>query len=168
MSKKPSASVHVIDGGEGAPREPNWSLVYRAKHCRTVAEKEREEARALENQRLAREHWQEIVSGLRDAGALAVANGHTIKRLVQFRIAYDASAADVGSLGTVIPGTKRREPRVNPHFRLMRQNDETIRQLEAELGVAPVRRGRLCKVTRKATSARPAEQWRATYKKPGV
>jgi phage terminase small subunit len=145
----------VIEGGDGTPPEPNWKDIYRD------AEKE---ARA-------HQYWSEVCSALRDAGGLTVSNGHAIYRLAAFRIEFDNSARDVADRGVIRPATKKRFEHVNPHFTAMRQLDETIRQLEAELGVSPARRARIGKVPRKASKLspadrylRPADRWHAEHR----
>jgi hypothetical protein len=138
-----TAALVSIAGGDGMPPEPNWGHYYG-----DVADQAR-----------AHGHWSEICSSLRDAGGLAVSNGHAILRLITMRMEYDTSAQDVASRGVVIAATPKRYAHTNPHFRAMRQLDETIRQLEAELGIAPVRRGRIGKVVRKITKPRAADAY---------
>ncbi len=120
LSKK-SASVHVIDGDEGAPPEPDWTLIYQdATDCINASA-----------------HWKQAVSALRDAGALEPGNGHAILRMVSFRLLFEASMLNCAEKGVRLPATKKREERANPHLGHMRQIDESIRQLEAELGLSP-------------------------------
>jgi P27 family predicted phage terminase small subunit len=125
------------------PPEPNWAHYY------DDAEK-RERAHT---------NWLEICHALRDAGGLAVSNGHAILRLISLRLEYDFSMQDVAARGVVIPETRKRFAHTNPHFRVMRQIDETIRQLEAELGISPVRRGRIGKIQKRQTKARAADEF---------
>ena len=136
-------NVVTIAGGDGMPPEPHWPHYYDE----------------TADQRRAHGHWAEIASALRDAGGLSVSNGHAILRLVTFRMEYDASAQDVATRGVIRPATRKHGEYTNPHFRAMRQLDETIRQLEAELGISPVRRGRIGKVVRKITKPRAADAY---------
>jgi P27 family predicted phage terminase small subunit len=140
---KKSATVHVLDGGEGSPPEPNWVEIYGDEN--------------KDRLKRAREHWRQIVSRLKDAGAIEPGNGHAIMRLVSQYLIFDGCLRNVAERGAVLPKTRKADERTNPHFRTMRQCDETIRQLEAELGIAPVRRDRVGKVARKVTKARPAD-----------
>lgn len=143
MMKKGNASLHVIAGGEGMPAEPDWSAMHQD---------------ALEQQ-LAHEHWTHIVGVLRDMDALAVANGHSVRRLVTFRVLYDIAERNVLERGMMLKAKKTGTPYPNPHFTKMRQCDEAIRMLEAELCIAPMRRGRAGKIARKVRKARPADAY---------
>jgi hypothetical protein len=52
---------------------------------------------------------------MREAGTLAVANGHAIRRLVEFGLQYDRSVARVAEQGTVIKAKRTGVPQINPH-----------------------------------------------------
>lgn len=122
----------VIAGGDGVPPEPQW---------------EYQDAAELAD---AAGQWRTIVAEMRDAGTLAVANGHAIKRLVEFRVQYERAARHVAEHGAVLK-SKRAEAGVRSrHWTVMREADEAVRVLEAELGIAPVRRGKVRKVQKKA------------------
>jgi len=45
----------------------------------------------------------------------------------------------------------------NPHWSVMRQADDAIKLLEAELGIAPVRRSKATKAERKQRKSRPSD-----------
>jgi P27 family predicted phage terminase small subunit len=145
MSKKQGVNLHVIEGGHGEPPEPDWSRLY-VKN----ANLEREQAG---------EYWAEIVGAMREAGTLSVVNGHAIKRLCCFLVLYEKAQKDVATEGATLRYKRSNLPYTNPNLIVMRQLDETIRSLESELCLPPLRRGRAGKVTRKPTKPRPADAW---------
>ena len=95
----------------------------------------------------------------RDAGTLAVANGHAIKRLVDFRIQYERSSRHVAEQSPVTKAKRTGVPQYNLHWTVMRQADEAIRALEAALGVAPTSRGKATKVSRVKKAKRAADAY---------
>lgn len=117
----------TIDGGAGTPPEPDWSDLY---------------SDPLDIE-AASEEWNVVIRELKDASALTVANGHAIKRLVQFRVIYQRAARQVAESGPVTKAKRTGVPQWNLHWSVMRQADDTIRALEAELGVPPTRRGKI-------------------------
>lgn len=127
-----------IDGGDGTPPEPDWSKIF--SDGMDVA--------------LAHEHWINVVGELRTAGTLAVANGHSIKRLVEFRFQYERASQQVAEVGPVIRAKRTKVPQYNPHWIVMRQADQSITYLEAELGISPTRRGKAVKVQRGRSTTR--------------
>lgn len=131
-------TLNVVEGGDGTPPEPDWSKIY--SDGLDVA--------------LAHEHWINVVSELRSAGTLAVANGHSIKRLVEFRFQYERASQQVAEVGPVIRAKRTKVPQYNPHWIVMRQADQSITYLEAELGISPTRRGKAVKVQRGRSSTR--------------
>lgn len=132
-------NLATIPGGEGAPPEPDWSLILTDEIDLASA----------------RDHWREILSDLRMAGTLSVTNGHTIKRLVLFRIEFDRSARSVAEKGKVLPAKRSKAPQLNLEWVGMKQAADASSTLEAELGLTPRRRGAVTKVQRgkKASSA---------------
>lgn len=134
-----------IEGGEGVPREPDWSQIFTDEF----------------DLALAGEQWGIVTRELSDAGVLAVANGHAVRRLVEFRVQYERSAKHVAEKGSILAPTskKAKTGQWNPHWSVMRQADESIRVLEAELGLAPTRRGKTTKVTRGKKTARAADRF---------
>lgn len=134
-----------IEGGEGVPREPDWSQIFTDEF----------------DLALAGEQWGIVTRELSDAGVLAVANGHAVRRLVEFRVQYERSAKHVAEKGSILAPTskKAKTGQWNPHWSVMRQADESIRVLEAELGLAPTRRGKTTKVTRGKKIARAADRF---------
>lgn len=134
----------VMTGGDGTPEEPDWSSIYS------------DELDVL----AAHEEWGVVTRELQDAAALSVANGHSIRRLVEFRIQYERSAKHVAEHGPVLQAAKRAKVgQWNPYWSVMRQADEAIRVLEAELGLAPTRRGKITKAVRKQTRRRAADEF---------
>lgn len=134
-------NFNVIDGGDGRPPEPDWSLIYS------------DEADLA----AAHEEWETIIREMTAARTLTVANGHAIRRLVDFRIVYERAARQVAEEGAVTKAKRTKVLTYNPYYIVMRQADESIRAHEAELGVAPSRRGRAVKVNRAKRKPRPSD-----------
>src|SRR3954464_9543711 len=118
-----------IAGGEGVPSEPDWSLIYRGAD---------EVAAAHGGGGL-------VVREMQESSTITVANGHAIRRLVEFRVQYGRASRIVARQGTIVPAKRTRVPQVNPYWVIMRQANEALKVLEAELGIAPVRRVRAAK-----------------------
>ena len=137
-----------IAGGEGVPSEPDWSLIYKG----------------TDDVSAAHEEWGVVVRETQDAGTITVANGHAIRRLVEFRIQYERASRIVARQGTIVPAKRTRVPQINPYWVTMRQADEALKVLEAELGISPVRRGRATKV-RREKKIEPASD---RYLKPAI
>lgn len=135
--------LSTIPGGDGVPPEPDWASIYM------------DEFDILE----AHEQWTIVVNELRDASTLAVSNGHSIKRLVEFRVQYERSSKHVAEHGPVLKGKRAKVGQWNPHWSVMRQADEVIRVIEAELGIAPARRGKVTKVQRGKKTSRAADSY---------
>lgn len=133
----------TIDGGDGSPAEPNWSLTYTDEI----------------DQAAARDHWRLIISAMRDAGTLAAENGHAIKRLVLFYVEFDRSARQVAEGGKVIRAKKTAVPQMNLEWVGMKQASAEASSLEAELGLNPRRRNAAGKVQRKARTARASDAY---------
>jgi phage terminase small subunit len=140
MTLKP---VQVLLGGDGVPPEPDWTAIYTDEDERAAAHVE----------------WGNVVREMRDAGTLAVANGHAIKRLVQFRMQYERAARHVAHNGAILQAKRAKVGQWNPYWAVMKHADEAIRLLEAELGIAPVRRGKARKTERRAKGARAADAY---------
>jgi P27 family predicted phage terminase small subunit len=140
------AITKVIVGGDGEPKEPTWQLIY-------------SDGDEVE---LASECWARIIREMRDAHTLAVANGHAIRRLVDFRVIYERASRHVAEHGPVLPSKDKRSKNSgvhNPQWAVMRHADETIRHLETELGLAPLRRNRAGKVQRRDKAARASDAY---------
>jgi len=136
-------SMTAIDGGDGAPPEPDWSQVYTDPF----------------DLAFAAEQWGAIIREMRDRAILAVANGHAVKRLVEFRVQYERAAKYLAEHGPVVKAKRTGVPQINPYWTIMRQADEAVARAEAELGLAPVRRQKAAKVERKARQARAADNY---------
>lgn len=133
----------TIDGGEGLPEEPDWASLYTDVLDLTSAH----------------EHWLVALRDCREAQTVTAANGHALRRLVEFRVQYDRAARQVAENGPVLKAKRTRVPQYNPQWVVMRQADEAIRALEGELGIAPVRRGKAVKVQRAKPKAAAADRY---------
>ena len=136
-------SLTTIGGGDGTPPEPDWSQLYADEF----------------DLAFAAEQWGAVVREMAGRGILSVANGHAIKRLVQFRVQFERASRHVAENGAIIPAKRSKAPQWNLHWSVMTKADEAIRVLEAELGLAPVRRGKAAKVERKVRQARAADAY---------
>lgn len=138
-------TVTAINGGDGLPPEPDWSQIFSDEF----------------DLALARSEWGVVTRELSTAGVLAVSNGHAVRRLIEFRVQYERSARHVAEKGAILAPTskKAKTGQWNPHWSVMRQADDAICALEAELGLAPTRRGKTTKVQRGKTSSRPADNY---------
>lgn len=125
-------TITTIEGGDGVPAEPDWSILYANE----------------DDMHEAREAWASVVSDLRTAGTLSVANGHAIRRLADFRVQYERAARHVAENGAIIKAVRAKTGQFNPYWAVMKHADEAIRTLEAELGIPPTRRGKAKKVER--------------------
>jgi P27 family predicted phage terminase small subunit len=126
--------LRTIEGGDGLPPEPEWSLHY-SDELDVAA---------------AGEEWRTICSYMRDADTLAVANGHSIRRLVEFRVQWRRASEHVAEHGAIIKAkTTGKGGQWNPNWSVMRQADQAIRALEAELGLSPRRRAAAVKARRR-------------------
>lgn len=126
-------NVIEIDGGDGVPPEPNWRSIF---------------GRAADRE-AASAYWKGLVSELRASEKLAVANAHSIKRLVVAYITYDISAREVLKSGPVIKAKKTGVPTYNPWWTTMSNADSQAAALEKALCVSPRERGTGAKVERK-------------------
>lgn len=133
----------AISGGDGAPPEPDWSQLYNDPF----------------DLAFAHEQWGAIVREMSGRGILAVENGHAIQRLVLFRVQFERASRHVAENGAILPAKRAKTGQWNPYWSVMTKADEAIRTLEAELGLAPVRRGKAAKVERKARQARAADNY---------
>lgn len=136
-------AFEAVAGGDGTPPEPDWSALY-------VDELDLAAAKS---------HWGSTVRDLRESGTLSVANGHAIRRLVEFRIQYERAARHVAENGPIIAAKRAQTGQFNPYWAVMKHADEAIRILEAELGIPPVRRGRATKVKRAEKVQRASDKY---------
>jgi P27 family predicted phage terminase small subunit len=135
----------LIIGGEGEPEEPNWRLIYTNEDDLEAAHRE----------------WGLVIRELRECHTLSVANGHAIRRLVDFRIAYERASRHVAEHGPVFaPKSKRsKQGQWNPQWGVMRHAEEVIRHCESELGISPLRRNRAGKVQKRDKKARASDAY---------
>lgn len=129
-----------LPGGDGVPPEPNWRSIF---------------GRAADR-KAAAEHWQSIISEMRSAEKLAVANAHSIKRLVVAYVTYDMSAREVMRMGPVMKAKKTGVPTYNPWWTTMSNASSQAQALEKELCVSPRDRnsgGKVEKTKRRKTGA---------------
>lgn len=133
-------SLNAVVGGGGTPPEPNWSTIFTDDLDLAAA----------------RENWRGLISEMREAGTLAVENGHAIQRLVIFRLEFDRAARNVVEQGKILRAKRTKTPQINPEWTCMKQAGEAVADLESDLGISPRRRNAAGKVTRakkKATAA---------------
>lgn len=138
--------ITALTGGDGMPPEPDWSQMFS------------DELDLV----LAADQWGIITRELQASGVLSVANGHSIRRLVEFRVQYERSAKHVAEKGAILAPTGKSKAKTgqwNPFWSVMRQADEAIRAAEAELGLAPTRRGKTTKVQRGPKQTRAADTY---------
>ncbi len=136
--------LDVIDGGAGVPPEPEWKLRY--SDDLDIA--------------LARETWRRVVTEMRAAEVLSVVNGHAIERLVEFRIIYEQAGRYVAEQGHLLKRARAKTGQWNLWWSVMRQAEETLRLIEAELGISPVRRSKATKAPKPAVRKPvPADEW---------
>lgn len=137
--------TELIIGGDGEPPEPDWRLIYANE----------------DDLAAAFEQWRNIIRELKECQTLSVANGHAIRRLVDFRIQYERASRHVAEHGPVLK-SKRRNVKVgqwNPFWAVLRHCEEVIRHLETELGISPLRRDRAGKVQKRGRQARAADAY---------
>ncbi|MER9883111.1 P27 family phage terminase small subunit [Mesorhizobium sp. M0118] len=123
--------------------EPDWSAAYPT--LSDVAD--------------AAEHWRTVTAELAAAGTLADANGHTVRRLVEFRVQYGKSAKHVAEHGALLTSKRAKVGQWNPHWSAMQQADARIVVLESKLGLDPLSRGKTTKVARGKKTARAADAY---------
>jgi P27 family predicted phage terminase small subunit len=128
------ADVIELPGGEGVPPEPVWTRYFGRKADREAAS----------------EHWQRIISEMRSAEKLAVANAHAIQRLVVAYVTFDISAKAVLKLGPVVAAPRTKVPTYNPWWTTMQNAASSAAALEKELCISPRDRGSGAKVVKKA------------------
>ena len=136
-------TLPVIAGGDGVPPEPNWRTVF---------------GRA-DDRKSAADYWRAIISELKAAEKLAVANAHSIKRLVVAYVTYDISAREVLKLGPVIKAKKTGVPTYNPWWTTMSNAASQAEALEKQLCISPRDRGTGAKVEKKATRRTSADAY---------
>jgi P27 family predicted phage terminase small subunit len=129
------ADVIEIAGGDGVPPEPNWRSIF---------------GRAADRE-AASSYWKSIISEMRGAEKLAVANSHAVIRLVVAYVTFDQSAKEVVKSGPVIKAKKTGVPTYNPWWTTMSNAASQAQALEKELCISPRERGSGAKVVKKRT-----------------
>lgn len=137
------AEVIEIQGGDGVPPEPNWRAIF---------------GRAADREAAAG-YWRDIISELRSAEKLAVANAHSIKRLAVAYVMYDRSAKEVARSGPVMKAAKTKVPTYNPWWTTMSNADSQAAALEKQLCISPRDRGAGAKVEKKARRSTGADRY---------
>lgn len=137
------ADLVPIQGGEGVPPEPNWRSTF---------------GRAADRAAAAA-YWRDIISEMRTAEKLAVANAHSIKRLVVAYVTYDISAREVLKTGPVMKAKKTGVPTYNPWWTTMSNAASQAQALEKELCISPRDRGTGAKVEKKAARRTNADNY---------
>jgi len=135
--------VIAIDGGDGVPPEPNWRSIF---------------GRAADREAAAG-YWRSVISEMRAAEKLAVANAHSIKRLVVAYVTFDISAREVLKAGPVIKAKKTGVPAYNPWWTTMSNAASQAQAIEKELCISPRDRGNGAKVEKKARRATGADRY---------
>lgn len=136
-------SFSAIDGSDGVPSEPDWSAIY-ADEFDIVS---------------AHDEWGIVIRELKECGVLAVANGHAVRRLVEFRIQYERASRHVAEHGPVLKGKRAKVGQWNPYWSVMNHASEKIVVLEKALGISPDARGKTTKVQRAKKAPRAADQY---------
>jgi P27 family predicted phage terminase small subunit len=127
------ADVVEIAGGDGIPPEPNWRSIFGRAADRVAASS----------------YWKSIISEMRSAEKLAVANSHAIIRLVVAYVTFDQSAKEVIKSGPVIKAKKTGVPTYNPWWTTMSNAASQAQALEKELCISPRERGAGTKVEKR-------------------
>jgi P27 family predicted phage terminase small subunit len=127
------ADVVEIAGGDGVPPEPNWRSLF---------------GRAADRE-AASSYWKSVISEMRSAEKLAVANSHAIIRLVVAYVTFDQSAKEVIRSGPVIKAKKTGVPTYNPWWTTMSNAASQAQALEKELCISPRERGAGAKVEKR-------------------
>lgn len=136
-------SFPSIEGGDGVSAEPDWSAIY-ADEFDIVS---------------AHEEWGVVTREMKESGILAVANGHAIRRLVEFRIQYERASRHVAEHGPVLKGKRAKVGQWNPFWSVMNHASEKIIALEKALGISPDSRGKTTRVQRAKKAPRAADQY---------
>ncbi|MGH0244377.1 P27 family phage terminase small subunit [Sinorhizobium meliloti] len=107
----------------------------------------------------AASQWGAVMADLSAAGTLADANGHTVRRLVEFRVQYGKAAKHVAEHGAILSGKRAKVGQWNPYWSAMQHADARIVVLEAKLGLDPLSRGKATKVARGKKKSRAADAY---------
>lgn len=140
-----SPTLTSIPGSDGLPPEPDWRRIFTEQ----------------DDIDIAAGNWATVISELREAGTLSVANGHAIRRLVELSVQYERASRHVAEHGAVLKpvSKKAKSGQWNIHWSVLRQADKSMMAAEAELGIAPIRRAKAGKVQRGKKTPRPADKF---------
>lgn len=138
-----SPKLIAIEGGDGKVAEPDWAQ--------------------LINDELdiaaTHEHWLTIAREMQEAGTLAMANAHQVKRLVIAYVMYDRAVRVICEEGPVIKAKKTRVPQYNPQWTILKDSHALASQLESELGLTPRRRGSVTKTQRQKRATKASDAY---------
>src|SRR5688572_9333588 len=143
MTEKQILRPVQIEGGGGVPPEPDWGSTYT--DVLDIA--------------AAHEHWGVVTRSMQEAQTISIENGDAIERLVHARVLYRKAINHVAENGAVLKNKRNRADEYNPHYGVMRQMADLMVVMEAELGIAPVRRNKASKAQRKTKVARAADNY---------
>lgn len=135
--------MNVNDSESIVQQEPDWASSY-------VDPIDAEEASR---------QWAAVMADLNAAGTIADANGHTVVRLVEFRVQYRKAAKHVAEHGALLSSKRAKIGQWNPYWSAMQQADARIVVLEAKLGLDPVSRGKTTRVMRGKKKSRAADAY---------
>lgn len=133
----------AIDGGSGAPPEPDWSVYYSDEL----------------DLGFVRLQWRSIINEMKDAQTLCADNGDVIKRLIGLRLEADRQLREMGERGAIRAAKKTRVRQIDPAWTVFKQANEAAAALEAELALSPRRRNSGGKVQRKAKRLTAADEF---------
>ncbi|MGB7407166.1 MAG: P27 family phage terminase small subunit [Pontixanthobacter sp.] len=137
------AELIEIEGGDGKPPEPSWRAIF---------------GRA-EDRKSASDYWRMLISEMDGADKLAVANAHSIKRLVVAYVTFDISAREVLRSGPVMKAKKTKVPTHNPWWTTMSNAASQAQALEKELCIAPRERNAGGVIKKKAVRRTSADAY---------
>lgn len=137
------ADLIQINGSDGIPPEPDWRTIF---------------GRAADRE-TASGYWSDILGEMRAAEKLAVANAHSIKRLVVAYVTFDISAREVLKAGPVMKAKRTGVPTYNPWWTTMSNAASQAQALEKELCISPRERGAGAKVAKTARRTTGADRY---------
>jgi hypothetical protein len=142
-SETKTSTLSVIDGGSGAPPEPDWAVYYSDEL----------------DLGFVRAQWRSVTSEMRDAQTLCADNGDVIKRLIGLRLEADRQLRSMGESGAIRAAKRTKVRQIDPSWTVFKQASEAAAALEAELALSPRRRNSGGKVQRKAKRATAADEF---------
>lgn len=140
--------LKIIDGGDGAPQEPDWPGIYDDPLDAAVAQSA----------------WGQVLRELRERETLAHVNGLQIKRYVMALVLHEVASRHVIEDGPVTL-TDKGQPQYNPWWAVMKDADARATAHESELGLSPRRRAGASKVSRAKKKITAADAYLKTVSK---